>query len=198
MKYKKKKKEVKEEPVKQEEKQEPEVKKVEEKVIPEIKEEKKPILESSKKEEFTLSGNKDIPTQQTNVISPEVNIQKEKPKEEPKEEIPKKEEIIKEEKVNKEEKEKNEERRNDSVPFQPYLTYMMMYPSIPPSGNDNKKDNKPPMVFMIPVYCADPRSFPNDFPMSPMPPMQPMPMPIPNMQFPFYGYSPFPMNMQHK
>ena len=132
------------------------------------------------------------------MISPEVNIQKEKPKEEPKEEIPKKEEIIKEEKVKKEEKEKNEERRNDSVPFQPYLTYMMMYPSIPPSGNDNKKDNKPPMVFMIPVYCADPRSFPNDFPMSPMPPMQPMPMPIPNMQFPFYGYSPFPMNMQHK
>ena len=115
-----------------------------------------------------------------------------KPKEEQKQEKPKEREIIPEQNVqeensDKEEKEKYENKRTNQMPSQPYWTHMIMYPY----GMNNPNDGKPPMVFMIPMYCFDPRSIPHGFP---MPPMQPMP----NMQFPFYNFQPFGMNMQNK
>ena len=36
------------------------------------------------------------------------------------------------------------------------------------NGNDNKKDDNPLLLFIIPMYFAYPRSCPNDFPMSPI------------------------------
>ena len=115
-----------------------------------------------------------------------------KPKEEKKQEKPKEAEIlpeenVSEEKSDKEEKEKHEKKRMNQMPNQPYMTYMMMYPY----GMNNPNDDKPPMMFMIPMYCVDPRSLPHGMPMPAMPPM-------PNMQFPFFTFPPFGMNMQNK
>ena len=73
---------------------------IEKKEVKEIKEEKKPVLESTSKEEFTLSGNKEVTHNQQS--QPSLVNQK---KEEPKQESPKKEEIIEEEKSEKEERE---------------------------------------------------------------------------------------------
>ena len=95
--------------------------------------------------------------------------------------------ILRQDTCDKEEKEKHEKKRMNQMPNQPYMTYMMMYPY----GMNNPNDDKPPMMFMIPMYCVDPRSLPHGMPMPAMPPM-------PNMQFPFFTFPPFGMNMQNK
>ena len=152
---------------------------IEKKEVKEIKEEKKPVLESTSKEEFTLSGNKEVTHNQQS--QPSLVNQK---KEEPKQESPKKEEIIKEEKSEKEEREKYENRRNMEMPSQPQWTYMMMCPC------SNNPNDKPPLMFMIPMYCVDPRNYPNGIPMPTIPPMT-------NFQFPFFAYPSYGMNMQN-
>ena len=95
----------------------------------------------------------------------------------------------KSDKVEKEEKEKEEK----EAPKLPFFTYMMMYPQPTLYGVDNKKDEKPSMVYMIPVYCVDPNNLPNGMTLPTMPTMPQMfPMP------PFYSFQPFGMPMAHK
>ena len=126
-----------------------------------------------------LSGNKEsVPNVQSQSPNISPNPHSLKQKEEQKQERPKKEEIITEEKSDKEEKEKYESNRMNQMPKQPYMTYMMMYPY----GMNNQNDNKPPMMFMIPMYVVDPRGYPNGIP---------MPV-IPNMQFGhFFPFPPY-------
>ena len=123
-----------------------------------------------------LSGNKEVPTSQ---IAFTTQTKKKEEKIEPKHEEPKKEEIKKE--IKKEIKE--EKKINVEIPNQ---TYMMMYPY-----NPNQKESKPTMMFMIPMYCVETKNMPQNFSFPTMPQM-----PMPGMQFPFYPYPPFGMNMQ--
>ena len=180
-------KEIKEESVQKEEPKEPELQK---ELIQEVKEEKKQVLESSEKQEITLQGKKEVPTKQITFTTSAHNPKNIKEKEEPKieEEIHEEKEII-EEKSDKEEI-KTEKKTTNNAPNQPFWTFMSLNPNIPVCGDD-KKDDKPSMAYMIPVYCVDPRSFPNGVPT--MPPMTNMPFPF----FPFYGMN-MPQNDQNK
>ena len=95
----------------------------------------------------------------------------------------------------KEEKEEIKEKEKDdkNTPKLPFFTYMMMYPQPTLYGVDNKKNDKPSMVYMIPVYCVDPNNLPNGMNLPTMPTMPQMfPM------SPFYSFPPFGMTMPHK
>ena len=69
------------------------------------------------------------------------------------------------------------------MPVQPTVTYMVMYPY-----NNDPNGSKPPMLFMIPMLCIDQRNLPNGMAMPTMPPM-------PNIQFPFFAFPTYGMNM---
>ena len=149
------------------------VEKSEEKV--EKKEDNKTVLETSKKEEITISGNKDSPKETKVPVTTATVTSNEEPK-------------------------SNEEKKGEEQKTQPQQNFMyypmMMYPptgqttnmampmpmTMPTTTEGGDKTAQQPMIYMMPVCVFDSSKMPKD-------------MKMPNMQFPFFPYPmPYPQS----
>ena len=156
--------------------------KKEEAIIP-PKEEKKPVLETINKEEITIPGNKEVVNQQTQTKPTLSTPPVQKKKEEPRKEVPKKEEIAQEEKSEHEEKPEAQK--------QNFWTYMSMCQV----NMANQNENKNSMMYLIPVFCVDPKTITKEMKIPPIPTVSPIPQ-MGNMPY-FFPY-PYGMPMQNK